>query len=371
MITSKRLDAGKFGAPITEVSHVKGVSHDLQALLFRAIALITSIIVLYGLLLLSNTAHANTHNRLQETCEAPVYLTRSWRQTDFSKCTIDLQEIISGGPPKDGIPPIDNPQFQPASEVDINTREPVISVSYAGEAKAYPLSILTWHEIVNDEIGGKPIAVTYCPLCNTTITFDMTYQGEVLDFGTTGSLRHSDLVMYDRQTESFWQQYNGDAIAGAYAGAQLSLIPSRLESFGEYKDRYPNGQVLSVPTNFIRRYGMNPYLGYDSAQFPFLFQGEVPEGIRPLERVVVIDDVAFALPYLQEQKQITYDDYIITWQSGQASALNSAVISQGRDVGTVIVQRQEDHGQLVDVPYKVTFAFVWHAFQPDKEIKGL
>ena len=97
----------------------------------------------------------------------------------------------------------------------------------------------------------------------------------------------------------------------------------------------------------------------------------MPDGIRPLERVVVIDDVAFALPYLRKKKQITYDDYIITWQSGQASALDSAVISQGRDVGTVIVQRQEDHGQLVDVPYKVTFAFVWHAFQPDKEIKGL
>lgn len=193
----------------------------------------------------------------------------------------------------------------------------------------------------------------------------------MLDFGTTGSLRHSDLVMYDRQTESFWQQYNGDAIAGAYAGAQLSLIPSRLESFGDYKNRYPDGKVLAIPTNVIRRYGMNPYVGYDSASLPFLFRGEVPEGIRPLERVVVINDVAFALPYLQEKAQIRHGDYLITWQAGQASALDSAVISQGRDVGTVVVQRQEDHGKLVDVPYKVTFAFVWHAFEPDKGIIGL
>ena len=304
-------------------------------------------------------------------CSAPPALKASWPITDFSKCTVDLREIISGGPPKDGIPPIDHPVFISVNEVNLDDREPVIALSLEGEAKAYPLSILTWHEIVNDEIASIPVAVTYCPLCNTTIVFDRRFAGALLDFGTTGSLRHSDLVMYDRQTESFWQQYNGDAIAGDYAGAQLKILPSRLESFASYKARHPDGLILAIPENFIRRYGMNPYVGYDDSGFPFLFKGEVPEGIKPLERVIVFGDNAIALPYLMARGTLTHGDYQLSWQAGQASALDSAVIAQGRDVGNVIVQRQEDHGKLVDVPYKVTFAFVWHAFEPEREIIGI
>ena len=308
---------------------------------------------------------------LREDCRPPAYLTRSWHDTDFTKCTIDLEQIISGGVQKDGIPPIDAPVFRPASETNIAGREPVISAFIGGEAKAYPLSILTWHEIVNDVIGGKAVAVTYCPLCNTTIIFERDYQGTILDFGTTGTLRHSDLVMYDRQTESFWQQYNGDAIAGDYAGAQLAIIPSRLESFAEYKARHPDGHILAIPTEYIRSYGINPYIGYDSASFPFLYNGEVPSGIKPLERVVVIGDEAIALPFLQERGTFQHGDYHISWQAGQASALDDAVIAEGRDVGTVTVQRREDHATLVDVPYKVTFAFVFHAFVPDSPIIGI
>ena len=328
---------------------------------------------LVGLILISYllAAFDALANELRDDCEAPSYLTRSWQDTDFSRCTINLQEIISGGPSKDGIPPIDNPTFQPVSEVMLSDREPVIALYHDGQAKAYPLSILTWHEIVNDSIAGKAVAVTYCPLCNTTIVFARDYEGARLDFGTTGSLRHSDLIMYDRQTESFWQQYNGDAIAGHYAGAQLTILPSRLDSFGNFKERYPTGQVLAIPQNFIRRYGMNPYVGYDGSQFPFLFQGEVPKGIKPLERVVVIDDIAITLSYIAKRGSLRHQDYHISWQAGQASALDSAVIAEGRDVGSVTVQREEDHGKRVDIPYKVTFAFVFHAFQPDSEIIGL
>ena len=177
--------------------------------------------------------------------------------------------------------------------------------------------------------------------------------------------------MYDRQTESFWQQYNGDAIAGDYAGAQLTILPSRLTSFAEFEKNHPDGTILAIPDDFIRRYGMNPYVGYDSASFPFLFKGEVPKGIKPLERVVVVDDFALSLPYVRSRGTVTKGDYHISWQPGQASALDSAVIAEGRDIGTVTVQRREDHGKRVDVPYKVTFAFVWHAFEPDKQIIGL
>ena len=137
-----------------------------------------------------------------------------WPKTDFSKTLVDLSEIQSGGPPKDGIPPIDEPSFDSADEADtwLDPREPVVVVSLNQQVKAYPLQILTWHEIVNDELGGVPISVTFCPLCNATIVFDRRLGERVLDFGTTGRLRKSDLVMYDRQTESWWQQFTGQAI---------------------------------------------------------------------------------------------------------------------------------------------------------------
>ena len=112
-------------------------------------------------------------------------------------------------------------------------------------------------------------------------------------------------------------------------------------------------------------------MGYDSSSFPFLFDGETPEGIPPLERVVAFDDFAVTLAFLKEEGKWRKGDYLLSWNAGQASALDSAIIAQGKDVGTVQVQRQEDHGKLVDVPYKVTFAFVWHAFNPDKPIDGL
>ena len=135
-----------------------------------------------------------------------------WPKTDFKKTAVDFKEIISGGPPKDGIPSIDNPRFMPASKVnsqDLAPTEPVIGLTINGKSRAYPLRILTWHEIVNDELAGTPVTVTYCPLCNSTIVFDRRIDGKVLDFGTTGKLRNSDMVMYDRQTESWWQQLYG------------------------------------------------------------------------------------------------------------------------------------------------------------------
>ena len=140
--------------------------------------------------------------------EVPFGWKVEWRNTDFAKSTIDFSEVMSGGPPKDGIPAIDTPQFKTVSEIDdIQDREPVISLAINGDARAYPLRVLTWHEIANDTVGGVPVAVTFCPLCNAAIVFDRRLaDGRVLDFGTTGKLRNSDLVMYDRQTESWWQQ---------------------------------------------------------------------------------------------------------------------------------------------------------------------
>jgi len=295
----------------------------------------------------------------------PARWTHEWSATDFDRTLIDLAKIRDGGPPKDGIPAIDDPCFQPVAKVDdLADTEPVIGLTVSRESRAYPLRILTWHEIANDVIGGVPVAVTYCPLCNAAIVFDRRLDGAVLDFGTSGKLRHSDLVMYDRQTESWWQQYSGEAIVGRYAGRTLEMLPARLESWAEFRARAPDALVLVPENPDARRYGTNPYVGYDSAGMPFLYDGEVPSGIAPLARVVVVGDEAWSLDRLREAGRIEAGDLVLSWRPGQASALDAPRIADGRDVGSVVVQR-ERNGRLGDVVHHVTFAFVFHAFEPN------
>ncbi len=301
----------------------------------------------------------------------PDFWKYEWPKTDFSKSNIDLREILSGGPPKDGIPAIDNPVFKSAKLVDwISENEPVITVEIGGEARAYPLQVLMWHEIVNDELNGVPIAVTFCPLCNASLVFDRrlkrsSHEMQILDFGTTGKLRKSDLVMYDRQSESWWQQFTGEAIVGEMVGESLKMIPARIEAFNRLKKRFPEAEVL-IPNNpNARAYGKNPYAGYDSLDVPFLYRGEMPPNIAPLSRVVIVEDMAWSLDYLRAKKQLkTKSGITIEWEKGQNSALDAAVIGEGTDIGNVTAFKIENN-QQVDVLYRVDFAFALHAFRPD------
>ena len=310
----------------------------------------------------------------------PASWRAEWPHTDFSQHTVRLEEVKSGGPPKDGIPSIDAPRFEQLNEgaasgwvSRIGNTEPVISLVIRDDARAYPLSILMWHEIVNDVVGGTPVTVTYCPLCNSSLVFERMVENRVLDFGTTGKLRNSDLVMYDRQTESWWQQFGGDAIVGVMSGKHLRLVPSRLESFDRFRQRFPHGQVL-IPNNpSARNYGRNPYVGYDaSRQRPFLYDGSLPDGIDPMERVIAVETrpeyhEAWSLPLLRERGTIEAGDIVLRWEAGQTSALDKGTVAGGRDIGNIVVQRQQS-GQLSDIPYDVPFAFAFHAFRPDSPI---
>ena len=209
----------------------------------------------------------------KEALENSGLSTLGW-DTDFTLHSVAFDEIMSGGPPRDGIPPLDSPSFVSPDDADawLANREPVISFELNGEAKAYPLQILTWHEIVNDEVGGVPVIVTFCPLCNSAIVFDRRLDGVVLDFGTSGRLRNSDLIMWDRQTESWWQQLTGEAIIGTLTGHTLEFLPAPIVSWADFKAAHPAGQVLSQETGFGRTYGRNPYAGYDEVgKPPFLF----------------------------------------------------------------------------------------------------
>jgi hypothetical protein len=293
----------------------------------------------------------------------PAQWRGEWPDTDFSKHSVAYYEILSGGPPKDGIPAIDDPAFVPVAEADLPDREPVIGLTIGDDSRAYPLRILMWHEIVNDMVGGVPVAITFCPLCNTGIVFDRRLDGEVLEIGTTGKLRNSDLVMYDRTTESWWQQFVGEAILGELTGKQLDMIPARLESFARFKERAPDGQVQVAPT-VSRAYGHNPYVNYDSLAQPFLYIGPLPDDIAPLARVVRVGEQAWSLTLLRERGEILAGDLRLTWQSGQASALDTSAIADGAEVGNVLVQRRTADGWR-DAVYSVDFAFAFHAFYPD------
>ena len=335
---------------------------------------------------------------------------RGWK-TNFDKKSIDLKEIMSGGPPKDGIPPIDDPKFVSTKEADVWIKdvEPVISYENNGVAKAYPLQILTWHEIVNDEVGGDPVSVTFCPLCNSAIVFDRRLDGVVYDFGTSGKLRNSDLVMYDRQTESWWQQLIGEAIVGDLTGKKLTMLPAPLISYADFKEIYPNGVVLSRDTGFSRRYGQNPYAGYDNINnSPFLYRGPIDKRLPAMERIVAVNlgeiDKAYPFSIISEKgavhDSINGTDVVVLHSFGTASALDRGSIASSRDVGATGVFKpyvdgkkltfvkdenlikDEETGSTWNVLGKAIsgslsgkslepivhanhFAFAWFAFKPD------
>jgi Protein of unknown function (DUF3179) len=270
--------------------------------------------------------------------------TSGW-ETDFSKHSVPLSEFQSGGPPRDGIPPIDEPK--PTSQAAANQwllqREPVLVVELGGQVRAYPIQILIWHEIVNDTLGGRPIAVTYCPLCNSSLVFDRRVGGRILTFGTTGNLRRSDLVMWDRQTESWWQQLSAEAVVGELTGTNLTVLPSQTLSWADFKRIHPGGDVLSRDTGVERDYGANPYAGYDKPDSePFLFDGQTDDRLPPKERVaaVFVRDETVVVPFSRLVREpvvhtrVGGRPIVVFYKRGVVSPLDAPSIDISSDVGT-------------------------------------
>jgi hypothetical protein len=337
-------------------------------------------------------------------------------RTDLGKALVPLEDIVSGGPAPDGIPPIDRPRFITPARADswLKPQEPVLAVTVGRDARAYPLQILMWHEIVNDVVGGQPVAVTFCPLCNSGIVFDRVVDGVTLDFGTSGKLYKSDLVMYDRQTHSLWAQMEGRAIVGERAGTRLRLIPANTIAFEDWKTAHPDGKVLSRETDHQRRYGVNPYESYDQpATRPLLFHGEPDRRRPPKERVVGvrIGDTARAYPWpVLAQRVVVHDvlgtePLVIFYRPGALSALDEAQMDRSRAVGATGVfsplvggraltfeaagrdVRDRDTGSTWDVLGRAVagplrgkalrpiqhvdaFWFAWAAFNPSTSIHG-
>ena len=281
--------------------------------------------------------------------------------TNWGRRTIDsLGELITGiasSDPRDSIPPLDAPEFESVASAAewLGSREPGVLFQAGDDVRFYPLRILTWHEVANDVVGGRPVVVTFCPLCNTAVVFDPIVNGELLRFGVSGLLRNSDLVMWDSKTDSLWQQITGEGIVGDLAGTQLELLPSSLVSWDDFSTSFPGGKVLSRQTGFNRNYGTNPYVGYSSSERPFLFDGEVDDRFPALDRVVGVtiagEDKAF--PFSVLARSGVANDTVggipiaVFWGSDTADALDSADITEGQAVGTGLAFDARVDGQTL------------------------
>lgn len=264
----------------------------------------------------------------------------------FPEVLVPRDRIVSGGRLPDEIPAIDEPQFAPADEIDwLGDDEAVLVLQAEDTVRAYPVQVMMWHEIVNDVVDGVPVAVTYCPLCNSGIAFDRRLDGRVLEFGTTGTLYQSALVMYDRQTESLWTHFDGRAVVGTLVGAELEPMFLSTVGWQDFVDAHPDAPVLTRDTGYQRSYGRNPYVGYDTIDKPLTgyFSGDVDDRLDPMTRVVGIqkaaESVAVALSELRERGvvELTIDGQRVTiWhRPGLASSLDDGQVAGGDDVGAV------------------------------------
>jgi len=337
-------------------------------------------------------------------------------RTDLSKRSIDLGELLSGGPPKDGIPAINQPRFDSVAQAAawIDDREPVLVFEHGGEARVYPLQILIWHEMANDVVGDLPVLASYCPLCQSAIVFDRRVNDQVLDFGVSGLLRHSDMIMFDRRTESLWQQLTGEAVVGELTGKNLRILPSRQVDFGSVRKYLHGAKVLNRETGVRRDYGKSPYAGYEDGNrtiFPVPYKKR--GALRKLDRLATIrvGDKARAYPLKRlgssrvEAGEIAGTPYIVFFDPAAASALDRSDISGSKRVGSVGVfsplldgqalSFKRDKNKIMDeqtgsawnifgeavegplqgkrltaIDHGVFYAFAWLAFHPDTEIVG-
>lgn len=305
-------------------------------MLCRTRLLIFPAAILFVLVLQGTKSSSLVHAQSNATSSS------NWPEDNLNRTSVNLREFRSGGPGKDGIPSLTQPRFVRAfaRSQSFTPGEPLIVYRDGKAVRGYPLSLLLWHEIVNDTVNGRSIAVTFCPLCNAAIVFDRRVDGRLLEFGVSGLLRNSDMIMYDRQTQSWWQQFTGECLAGKLAGQRLQIVPSELVSYLDFRKAYPGGQILSMDTGYVRAYGTNPYQGYDQSTTPFLYDGRIDPRLPPMERVlgVISGSAARAYPYAVLETNTVFNDNIggkpivVVSDAKTLSVLDQAQISKSKRV---------------------------------------
>ena len=279
---------------------------------------------------------------------------------DLNGALVPTAQIESGGPPKDGIPAIDRPKFMAADDVGfLQGNDRVLGVARNGIAKAYPVRIMSWHEIVNDTFGAEHIAVTFCPLCGTGIAYLSEAGGKPLSFGVSGLLYNSDVLVYDRQTQSLWSQILAQAVSGPLKGSKLMTVALTHTNWADWKRRHPNTQVLSTDTGFARDYTRDPYAGY--TQDPTIMFPVTGRSLRyhPKELVIGIEAGGKfkAYPFVElakingDKMLDTLGGKTLTVRFDPEHRTGSIFDAQGKEIPTVIA-----------------FWFAWYAFHHDTEV---
>ena len=319
-------------------------------------------------------------------------------ETNGVKHLVPLDKIKGGGPPKDGIPSVDDPVFASISESQfMSDSDTVIGLEINGDARAYPLFILVWHEIVNDTVGEIPVSVTYCPLCYTNQVFERIVDGEEVEFGTSGKLYNSNLLMYDRLTESYWSQALGLAVKGELTGTQLNLVPFDVITWGDWKELYPNTLVMTTDTGYLRSYATDPYGNYYTEpriMFPVEYRDE---RIHPKEIIIgieidnvykayrqndiesenVINDFVNNEPLLlvslfSENSRVferTVNDKVLDFQLHENKMIDLQTNSEWNYDG-VAISGPYLGTQLERIPTYPGFWFEWFAFHPNTLVYG-
>lgn len=280
---------------------------------------------------------------------------------DLTGALIPVDEILSGGPPRDGIPAINEPKFESAGEADwLRDKDRVLALVIQGQARAYPIRILNWHEIVNDKVGDQRFAVTYCPLCGTGVVFAANIANTSLQFGVSGLLYNSDVLLYDRNTESLWSQIMGKAVAGKLKGTLLPQIPVTHTSWKDWVKNHPDTMVLSRDTGSRRNYRNSPYAGYEKTRrLYFKVSHKSPANYHPKERVIGVEINGHfkAYPYKELSK------------NGKAEFTDSFAGSNLK----ISWNEEAQSGNITNtdgkaLPVISSYWFAWFTFHPDTEI---
>lgn len=318
------------------------------------------LLVAAGVQMLPATRPLVQHSGLEWTAgAASPALQQQPNGFDVSRATIPREEIRYGGPPRDGIPSIDNPSFLPVDSVDyLREDDLLVSVKSGNEVKAYPLRILVWHEIVNDEVGDVPLVVTYCPLCGTAMVFERNIDGRVLTFGVSGLLYQSDVLMYDQQTESLWSQLAMEAVAGPMVNTQLDWVVSEHLTWSAWKRENPGGLVLSTDTGYSRNYATMPYGGYEGSPRTMFPVPKYNEELANKTWVlgVVIDGDAKAYPVEELPSEEPIEDIV-----GGSNILVRYNATEQRPAVF-------DVNREVEIPFVKAYWFAWQAFYPETDL---
>jgi len=304
----------------------------IPPLVLVAAAIVVGLLTLFIFNRDSSGSNPNSSNETKEALkmsnanvDVPSALSRSALVVDYSKSSIPLDQVLSGGPGKDGIPAITDPSFVQLGDSDVADSVQVMVVENNGETKIYPYNILVWHEIVNDKVGEKDLAITFCPLCGSAIVFEREIDGEVIDFGVSGFLYESNLLMYSREdSESIWSQSLGEAVIGARTGTELVHYPTQVITFAQAKEKFPNATIMSINTGFSRNYDGGPYGGYSDAEDTF-FPVSVKDKRFPAKEVFYIVPIeGNSIAVRQDKEDGTYDvpdtDIKVTFDKGLIEA---------------------------------------------------